>query len=48
MRVAIAVAALFVAAPIFAQETGTLKVKFVFGGAAFKPDPVNVTKDVDF
>lgn len=48
MRVAIAVAALFVAAPIFAQETGTLKVKFVFGGAAFKPDPVNVNKDVDF
>ena len=47
MRVAIALAALFVAAPVFAQETGTLKVKFVYGGAAFKPEPVNVTKDVE-
>lgn len=48
MRIAFAFAALFVAAPIFAQETGTLKAKFVFGGAAFKPEPVNVNKDVDF
>lgn len=48
MRVAIAVAALFVAAPVFAQETGTLKVKFVYGGAAFKPAAVDVNKDVEF
>jgi plastocyanin len=48
MRIAFALAALFVAAPVFAQETGTLKAKFVYGGAAFKPEPVNVNKDIEF
>lgn len=48
MRIAFAFAALFVAAPVFAQETGTLKAKFVYGGAAFKPAPVDVNKDKEF
>ncbi|HBJ38434.1 MAG TPA: hypothetical protein DDZ51_27515 [Planctomycetaceae bacterium] len=48
MRIAFALAALFVTAPVFAQETGTLSVKFVYGGAAFKPAAVDVNKDKEF
>jgi len=48
MRFAMVVAALFVAAPVWSQETGTLKARFVYGGAAFKPAAVDVNKDKEF
>ncbi len=48
MRILLIFAALLVAAPAVAQETGTLKARFVYGGSAFKPDAVNVNKDVEF
>lgn len=48
MRLALFVATVCLAAPALAQETGTLKVRFVYGGAAFAPKPVDVNKDVEF
>jgi plastocyanin len=48
MRKVFALVAVLAATPVFAQETGTLKAKFVYGGAAFKPDSVKVDKDVEF
>ena len=33
---------------VFAQETGTIKVQFKYGGSAFDPAAIDVNKDVDF
>ena len=32
----------------FAEETGTIKVQFKYGGSAFDPAAIDVNKDVDF
>ncbi|TVP95275.1 MAG: methylamine utilization protein [Planctomycetaceae bacterium] len=48
MRTFLALATLLVATPAWSQETGTLKVRFVYGGAAFKPKPINADKDAQF
>lgn len=48
MRSFMVLAALLVAAPAWSQETGTLKVRFTYGGAAFQPEKLSPNKDVEF
>ena len=33
---------------VFAQQTGTLKVQFKYGGSAFDPAAIDVNKDKEF
>ncbi len=48
MRSFMVLAALLVAAPAWSQETGSLKVRFEYGGAAFQPEKLTPNKDVEF
>jgi plastocyanin len=48
MRMFLICATLLVAAPAWSQDTGTLKVRFAYGGAAFKPQPIDANKDAQF
>lgn len=48
MRMLIAMATLLVTVPAWSQETGTLKARFVYGGAAFQPKAIVADKDAQF
>lgn len=48
MRFLLTLAFLLVSAPAWAEDTGTLKLRFVYGGQAFEPAALKPDKDVEF
>ena len=48
MRSFMVLAAVLLAVPAWSQETGSLKVRFVYGGAAFEPQSLTPDKDTEF
>jgi plastocyanin len=48
MRLLLVLTAAMVTSPVWSQETGSLKVRFVYGGEPIKPQPIVVDKDIQF
>jgi len=48
MRMFLICTTLLVAAPAWSQDTGTLKVRFAYGGAAIQPQAIDANKDAQF
>lgn len=48
MRMFLALATLLAASPALSQETGNLKLRFVYGGDAAKPSAIDANKDAQF
>jgi hypothetical protein len=42
MRLLLTVVAISLATPAWSQQTGSLKVRFVYGGEPFEPEPLNI------